>query len=210
MQNTNILGSINIIFCIFFWMPTIFILSGATNQLQSQNELLHIEDYLIDNQHSYIGFKIKYFGFSPVRGRFNAFKGHILYDEKDIRKTSASLFIDVGSINTGVKMRDDDLTGAHWFDKEQFAHIHFRSIEINKTESGFKMTGLLQIKSKIDTVTIQFETPTAISRDFAGNKQVDFSGHLRIKRSDFGIVGEGFLEFFDGWQIAAACRRSRY
>ena len=176
------------------WPLFLFTFSWAITivSVGAQNNLFPIEDYLIDDQHSYIGFKIKYFGFSPVRGRFNSFRGHILYDSSDIEKTSATLFVDAPSINTGVNMRDDDLKGPSWFDAEKFPHISFRSISVTDAPDGFQLKGLLKIKSKVDTVVIDFEAPTKISRDFAGNKQVDFSGRVQIKRSDFGILGEGF------------------
>ena len=96
-------------------------LSGLA-QTNAVTNLFAVNDYLIDDQHSYIGFKIKYFGFSPVRGRFNEFNGHVLYDEKDISKTSVTLFIDVASINTGVEMRDNDLKTSHWFGTEKISY----------------------------------------------------------------------------------------
>ena len=178
-------------------------------------------DYLIDDQHSYIGFKIKYFGFSPVRGRFNEFKGHILYDEKDISKTSVTVFIDVHSINTGVEMRDNDLKSKHWFDVEKYPYIKFQSKKIEATTAGFDLIGDLSIKEVTKEVVLSFEAPTKISKDFAGNNQVDFSGRLKIRRSDFGVMGNGFWNsLMDGTlqqladevsiEIDAHCRRPDY
>ena len=154
--------------------------------------LFYIDDYLMDDQHSYVGFKIKYFGFSPVRGRFNNFQGHLLYDSTDQSKTAATVYIDVGSINTGVDMRDNDLKSEHWFDVARHPHIYFKSTSCQVNAFGFVLKGLLRIKGQEKEVSINFEEPTTISRDFAGNQQVDFSGRLKIKRSDFDILGSGF------------------
>ena len=60
-------------------------------------------DYRIDAVHSYIGFKIKYFGFSPVRGRFDDFEGYVFYDEGNVSSLSVTLQIEASSINTGNK-----------------------------------------------------------------------------------------------------------
>src|SRR5688572_5319964 len=58
------------------------------------------KDFLIDDQHSYIGFRIKYFGTSNVRGRFDKFNGTAFYDSTS-GFISVSLNIDANSINTG-------------------------------------------------------------------------------------------------------------
>ena len=65
------------------------------NQTSGDEPILTIldigKDYLIDDQHSYIGFKIKYFGFSPVRGRFNDFDGTLFYDPSHLSSLSVSI-----------------------------------------------------------------------------------------------------------------------
>ena len=151
-------------------------------------------DYFIDDQHSYIGFKIKYFGFSPVRGRFNTFDGTAFYDENDLRLFSASVFIDAQSINTGNETRDNDLTTENtWFDTPQFPYIIFKSTAV-KSDSlgGFDLSGTLTIKGVTKKITFHFEKPTALSKDWAGNTQVDFSGKAIINRQDFGVFGGDF------------------
>ena len=151
-------------------------------------------DYMIDDQHSYIGFKIKYFGFSPVRGRFNSFNGTMFYDPASLEQLSLSIFIDVNSINTGNETRDEDLLkGEGWFHASKFPHIVFKSTAISsKNDGAFEMKGDFTMKGITKEITIPFKKPTGISRDFAGNEQVDFKGHYTLNRKDFDVVGGDF------------------
>ena len=151
-------------------------------------------DYLMDAQHSYIGFKIKYFGFSPVRGRFDAFDGTLLYDPSDLSSLSVTVFLDVNSINTGDETRDEDLKReGTWFDAKTFPVIRFQSTEVLPTsEGGFDLIGDLTIKGITQSDTIAFEAPTQLSKDWAGNDQVDFSGRMMINRQDFEVFGGDF------------------
>lgn len=152
------------------------------------------KDYLIDDQHSYIGFKIKYFGFSPVRGRFNSFDGSIFYDPNTIENLRIQLIIDINSINTGESQRDDDLISeGSWFDEPNFPKAYFTSQIVKENKDGsFLLYGELTIKGTTKQVEIPFDKATPISRDWAQNEQVDFSGKLTINRQDFGIYGGDF------------------
>ncbi len=153
------------------------------------------KDFLIDDQHSYIGFKIKYFGFSPVRGRFDNFDGTVFYDPSNLASLSVSLVIDVKSINTGVEMRDDDLQtdGPGWFNVKDFPQIHFTSNEVMAhKDSTFSLLGDLTMNGITKPVSAHFTHTTAMSRDSWANDQVDFSGTLTLNRQDFEVFGGDF------------------
>ncbi|MGH1364646.1 MAG: YceI family protein [Calditrichia bacterium] len=169
------------------------------HNISNFNYRSHIgKDFLIDDQHSYIGFKIKYFGYSPVRGRFNDFEGTIFYNESDISSLSVSLFIDVNSINTGNEQRDEDLISEDsWFDEPKYPKISFRSKKVTEKPEGlFVLTGNFTMKGVTKEVAIPFEKPTKISLDYGGEEQVDFSGKFTINRQDFGIFGGDFWSTF--------------
>lgn len=153
------------------------------------------KDFLVDDQHSYIGFKIKYFGFSPVRGRFDEFNGTVFYDSSDIRSLAVDLIIRVSSINTGNERRDGDLiTGSAWFNATEHPFMYFESQRAEPMSSGFLLHGNLTINGVTKVVSIPFDKPTRISRDWAANEQVDYSGLVTINRKDFGVNGEDFWD----------------
>lgn len=152
------------------------------------------KDWVIDSQHSYIGFRIKYFGFSPVRGRFDAFDGTVFYDGFNPESIDVTVFLEAKSIDTGVEKRDSDLVeGDGWFNVMKYPHLSFRSNRlVSNVDRSFIMEGILTINGIEKLVKIPFGKPTAISSDWAGNEQVDFSGKFVINRQDFKVYGGDF------------------
>jgi polyisoprenoid-binding protein YceI len=149
------------------------------------------KDFLIDDQHSYIGFRIKYFGNSNVRGRFDKFKGTAFYDPKT-NFISTTVIIDPTSINTGDKRRDDDLKQGAWFETSKYPIATFTSAGTSMSPNGLELKGVLKIKDVSKEVVFQLNLPGQITKDWAGNDQLDFTGELKINRREFGIEGEGF------------------
>lgn len=152
------------------------------------------QDWLIDDQHSYLGFKINYFGFSPVRGRFDAFDGTVFYDSSNVTQLSVDISIPLTSINTGQERRDQDLINEEaWFNGLEHPFLHFESRQIIlKHDGGFDLIGRLMMNGVELIDTISFLQPTAITKDWAGNDQVDFSGRVILNRQDYGIHGGDF------------------
>jgi polyisoprenoid-binding protein YceI len=184
---------------------------GCKNETSSEDSKIDVEtasvdsfddsqfigkDYIIDDQHSYIGFKIKYFGFSPVRGRFDTFSGTVFYDPDHLKHLDISVVIDVNSINTGNERRDNDLiTSEGWFKEKELPKITFSTISSEVNAAGsFQLTGHFSMNGVTKKITIPFDTPTNISRDWAANEQVDYSGKITINRKDFDVMGGDFWD----------------
>jgi len=163
------------------------VVSGQNISTKNIDELVG-KDYLIDEQHSYVGFRIKYFGSSNVRGRFDKFNGTAFYDSLT-GFVSVNMIIDVNSINTGQTTRDGDLKEGEWFESAKYPSIGFRSTTVETTKSGFNLKGLLTIKGIQREVVVPFDQPTAITKDWAGNDQVDFTGTFKINRRDYKVEG---------------------
>ncbi|GAB5554952.1 MAG: hypothetical protein Sapg2KO_45430 [Saprospiraceae bacterium] len=166
----------------------------VTQQANLDHKSFIGKDFLIDDQHSYIGFKIKYFGFSPVRGRFNNFNGTMFLNKSDTSIFFTNIFIEVSSINTGNKRRDNDLTTeGTWFNQKEFPSIGFQSKNVSKKPDGaFDLIGNLTIKGITKEVNVSFDKSTPLTKDWAGNDQIDFSGSVTINRQDFNVFGGDF------------------
>lgn len=149
------------------------------------------KDFLIDDQHSYIGFRIKYFGNSNVRGRFDKFKGTAFY-HPETGFISTTLILDATSINTGDKRRDEDLKQGMWFETIRFPSIVFASTGTTTLSDGLELMGELQIKDIKKSVSVKLEKPGTMTKDWAGNDQIDFVGSFTISRKEFGVEGDGF------------------
>jgi polyisoprenoid-binding protein YceI len=83
----------------------------------------------IDNTHSSIQFSIPFVGITEVNGTFERFCGTFNYDESNISNSRLELFIDASSINTGLRIRDNDLRN-DYLEVGKYPLIHFKSTSV--------------------------------------------------------------------------------
>ena len=88
----------------------LFIFSLLAMLVASTSFFAATTTYETDAAHSNVGFSIPIAGgLSHVRGKFNDFKVTIVYDDKDISKSSVDAVIKATSIDTGIERRDAHL-----------------------------------------------------------------------------------------------------
>jgi len=148
-----------------------------------------------DTAHSAVQFKVRHLMVSSVRGDFEKVAGTILYDEKDITKSSADITIDAASVNTRVQKRDDHLRSPDFLDVAKYPTITFKSKRVEKSGPGrLKVTGDLTLHGVTKEVTLDVEGPTPPIKDPQGNIRVGGQATARIQRKDFGLTWNAALE----------------
>jgi polyisoprenoid-binding protein YceI len=90
------------------------------------------ESYKFDPSGSAIGFSVRQF-LGTTRGKFSNFSGRIEVDREQPENSSVTAQIDVRSIDTRIKKRDDHLRSAEFFNVERFPHITFKSRSVKRT-----------------------------------------------------------------------------
>src|SRR5690348_17788416 len=101
-----------------------------------------LEEYVVDAGHSIVEFSVP-FAFTRVKGRFNEWRGTILYDRSNPGRSSVSVVIDARSIDTGWPHRDEHLRTSDFFDVERFPTIVFQSDSLRAVPNGWIMDGRL-------------------------------------------------------------------
>ncbi len=149
-----------------------------------------VKAYPIDSWHSNVAFSARLGGLLPVKGNFDKFWGTVLFDEKDLMKTSATVLIDASSISTGVEMRDTHLESADFFDVENYPNITFSSDRIIKQGTQYFMAGNLTMHGVSKEVQIPFDLLHGEQADPWKNFRITFEAVGEINRLEFGI-GEG-------------------
>lgn len=146
---------------------------------------LAADEYKIDPVHSMVGFNVKHMMVSTVHGRFNDFSGQIVYDDKDVSKSSVKVAIKAASINTDNTGRDNDLRGANFLDVEKFPEITFQSKTVEKKGDGYVAHGTLTIHGVAKDVDLPFTLsgPLATPR----GKVMGADAGLTINRMDYGV-----------------------
>ena len=150
-------------------------------------------DYTLDPTHTRIGFVARHAMVTKVRGSFEEFAGTAHLDGSDPTKSTASVTMQVQSINTGNAQRDEHLRTNDFFDAPAFPEITFTSTGVVVDGDDYKLTGDLTIKGVTKPVTIDFEY-TGSATDPFGNLRVGFEGKAVIKRTDWGVNWNAALE----------------
>ncbi|HEY1078949.1 MAG TPA: YceI family protein [Bdellovibrio sp.] len=148
--------------------------------------------YAIDTAHSKIGFEVPHLVIATVEGRFTKFDGNITIDSK-LEKSKANLNIEVASISTDNKDRDDHLKSPDFFDVAKHEKITFVSKKVVGTADDLKLVGDLTIKGKKKEVTLDVKYLGDVNDPF-GNHKIAFSASTRINRQDFGLTWSKAVE----------------
>ena len=152
-----------------------------------------VDTFVFDKAHSTMGFQIRHL-FSKVPGKFDDFSGQIQFDEANPEQSSVEVTINAASVDTGVKMRDDDLRSPNFFDVKKFPEITFKSTSVKKTgENTADVTGDLTMHGVTKPVVLKVE----LLGKGAGPKESTVSGwnaSTALKRTDFGLTWNKVIE----------------
>jgi polyisoprenoid-binding protein YceI len=85
-----------------------------------------------DPSASTIGFSVHQF-LGTTRGKFTKFNGTIEIDREHPEDSSVTVQIDVRSLDTRIKKRDDHLRSAEFFNVEKFPNMTFKSRSVKRT-----------------------------------------------------------------------------
>jgi len=143
-----------------------------------------------DPMHSKLTFTVTHKGFSSVSGLFQKFDVAIISSKPDFSDAVFTLKSDVTSINTEVKMRDDDLRSANFFDAAKYPAITFKSTSIKNTtgmKDRFSVTGDLTMHGVTKTVTMDLWFRGSLEDAMSKKTKAGFQLTGIIDRTDFHV-----------------------
>lgn len=150
--------------------------------------------YVIDASHSHVAFSVRHMMISNVRGEFQRYAGEFRYDPARPEATSATVSIEVASVNTREEKRDAHLRSGDFFDAEAFPAMTFTSKRATARGDGVDVVGDLTIRGTTREVVLSVDDITAEHKDPWGNLRVGATATTKIKRSDFGMLWNAALE----------------
>ena len=143
-----------------------------------------------DPWHSKLTFTVTHQGFSSVFGLFQKFDVTIISSKPDFSDAAFTLSIDVASINTEVKMRDDDLRSPNFFDVAKYPVMTFKSTSIINTtgmKDRFKIIGNLTLHGVTRIVTMDLWYRGTHDDAMSKKTKAGFQVTGTINRSDFNV-----------------------
>ena len=166
----------------FFILPLMVLLVASTSFFAATTK------YETDAAHSNVGFSIPIAGgLSHVRGKFTDFNVVIVYDDKDISKSSVEAVIKATSVDTGIERRDAHLRTADFFDVEKNPEITFKSSRIEKKGKDFIAHGTFTMRGVSKEIALPF-TINGVTRDEkTGKTTLGATAKTTINRKDYGV-----------------------
>lgn len=159
--------------------------------------------WTIDPVHSSVEFAVKHVGIATVKGRFNEFQGQL---EVGPDGAVASGTVEVQSVDTGEKQRDDHLRSPDFFEVDTYPQIAFRSTAITPTgEDELEIEGEITIHGVTRPIKLVAEVE-GTETDHQGQERVGISASAQLSRADFGMrfnaaLGSGNLVVSDKVKI---------
>ena len=147
-----------------------------------------------DPWHSKLTFTVTHQGFSSVFGLFQKFEVTIISSKPDFSDAAFALSVDVASVNTEVKMRDDDLRSPNFFDVAKYPVMTFKSTSIINTtgmKDRFSIIGDLTLHGVTKTVTMDLWYRGTHEDAKSKKTKAGFQVTGNINRSDFNVGPPG-------------------
>jgi polyisoprenoid-binding protein YceI len=121
------------------------------------------------------------------KGSFKKFTPTLDFAADNLAASKLDVVVDMTSLDTGDKERDDTLRGPDLFSVAKNPQARFTSAQISKTAQGYDAVGKLTLRGVTHDIHVPFALRTATEQ----GKPVGYlTGKTTIKRLEFG-VGQG-------------------
>ncbi len=143
--------------------------------------------WVIDANHSEVGFKIKHLVISNASGKFTSFEGTVDADKDDFSDAKINFSADIKSMHTGNEQRDGHLLSPDFFDAEKFPKLTFVSTALTPISgSDYKLTGNFTLHGVTKPIELDVDFG-GVQKDLYGQTVAGFEITGKIKRADFGL-----------------------
>src|SRR3954470_4296823 len=128
-------------------------------------DLAAIENYKFDQKGSTIGFRIRQF-LGGTNGKFKQFSGSLSLDREHPEQSTVKATIQIASIDTEIKKRDDHLRSEEFFNVAKYPEMTFKSRSARQTgpQTG-DITGDLTMHGVTKPVILHVKLLTPVSNE---------------------------------------------
>jgi len=145
-----------------------------------------------DPAHSAVAFRVRHLGITWVNGRFGQWTADLNYDPTKPEAATVTARIQTASITTGNDRRDNDLR-QNYLAADSFPEITFVSSRVEKVAPDkLRISGDLTMRGVTHPVVLDADIGGALTTP--RGRRTAFSATTTIKRQDYGITRNGFME----------------
>ena len=146
-------------------------------------------NWIIDNAHSEIAFKVKHMMISTVTGHFEDFTATAKTNGDDFKNAQLNFSAKTASINTKNSDRDTHLKSDDFFNSEKFPEMKF----VSKSFDGEHLIGDLTIRDVTKEITLDAEF-NGVAVDPYGQTKAGFEITGQLNRKDFNLTWSAVTE----------------
>ena len=149
--------------------------------------------WIIDQAHSEIAFRVKHLVISTVTGQFQKFQGTVESNQPDFNDAHIRFEADVDSISTHNEQRDAHLKSPDFFDAATYPKMSFVSTSFTrKGEEEYELLGDMTIRGITRRVRLDVIYNGTV-KGFDGNMAAfEISG--KLSRKEFGLLWNALTE----------------
>jgi polyisoprenoid-binding protein YceI len=145
--------------------------------------------WIVDPDHSVAAFSVVHMTIARVRGQFNKISGTIYFDPLNINASSVELVIDVASIYTGIRKRDDHLRSPDFFDVDKYPTIAFNSTRIDAADGRqVHVIGDLRMHGRTGRITVPALFSGPVKDPLGDGLSMGFTASVVINREDYDMT----------------------
>ena len=161
---------------------------GSASLLALSNAMAEIENYKIDNAHSFANFSIRHVA-SKLSGTFSDVTGNLKIDRDNLADSIVDAKIILLSVNTSLAKRDEHIKKEEYLDVGHFADMQFVSTKViaSKKANEGVITGKLTLHGVTKELTFPFKV-LGFANDPWGGYRTGIEAKTNLKASDFGFT----------------------
>jgi polyisoprenoid-binding protein YceI len=145
--------------------------------------------WAVDPVHASCVFKARHFGMTNFYGTFDDVRGEVRLDEGDLAKSSVSIRIAAGSVDSNNEARDTHLEGPDFFNAAEFPLVTFTSKRVERVAADrFRVAGELTARGVAKELSLEVvRTGQGTSPMRAGERRMAFETEFDLRMADFGM-----------------------
>jgi len=173
------------------WMRVLVLVAGL---LVSAPLQAATERYIVDPDHTIVGFKVAHMVVSKTTGRFTDFKGFIEMDPEAKTVKTIEAEIKTASVTTNHEKRDIHLKSPDFFNVEKYPTMTYRMTSVAKDGDRYVAKGNLTLLGVTKEIVLTGTFNGIQPKDLYGMTRAGFSGTGKLNRKDFGMVWNKVLD----------------
>jgi polyisoprenoid-binding protein YceI len=150
---------------------------------------LYATTYTLEPDYTQGVIRWNHLGFSSPAAQFSQGTGTLEFEQADPTRSSVSVTIPLGTLNTGVPDLDEDFRSGDFFDTARFPSATFKSSRVEKgaMKDQLRITGNLSLHGVTKPVTLEVTLIKIGTNPRTSLPTVGFDAMTTLKRSDFGL-----------------------